>query len=138
MRLDPMNLIWIMPTQEGLIEDDQDQSDCWSLFTLHYLNQIKHKDGGIMQRQTTITENSMIWCGAGISIAEILTGTYLASLGFTKGIAVIIVGHLIGCFLLFLAGIIGGQQRLSSMNAAKISFGQNGSKFFAQIGRAHV
>ena len=37
------------------------------------------------QRQTTITENSMIWCGAGISIAEILTGTYLAPLGFTKG-----------------------------------------------------
>ena len=99
MRLDPMNLIWIMPTQEGLIKDDQDQSDYWSLFTLHYLNQIKHKDGGIMQRQTTITENSMIWCGAGISIAEILTGTYLAPLGFTKGIAVIIIGHLIGCFL---------------------------------------
>lgn len=86
-----------------------------------------------MQRQTTITENSMIWCGAGISIAEILTGTYLAPLGFTKGIAVIIIGHLIGCFLLFLAGIIGGQQRLSSMNAAKISFGQNGSKFFALL-----
>ncbi len=86
-----------------------------------------------MQRQTTITENSMIWCGAGISIAEILTGTYLAPLGFTKGIAVIIIGHIIGCFLLFLAGIIGGQQRLSSMNAAKISFGQNGSKFFALV-----
>lgn len=86
-----------------------------------------------MQRQTTITENSMIWCGAGISIAEILTGTYLAPLGFTKGIAVIIIGHIIGCFLLFLAGIIGGQQRLSSMNAAKISFGQNGSKFFALL-----
>ncbi len=81
-----------------------------------------------MQRQTTITENSMIWCGAGISIAEILTGTYLAPLGFTKGIAVIIIGHIIGCFC-SLAGIIGGQQRLSSMNAAKISFGQNGSKF---------
>lgn len=86
-----------------------------------------------MQRQTTIIENSMIWCGAGISIAEILTGTYLAPLGFTKGIAVIILGHIIGCFLLFLAGIIGGQQRLSSMNAAKISFGQNGSKFFALL-----
>ena len=86
-----------------------------------------------MQRQTTITENSMIWCGAGISIAEILTGTYLAPLGFTKGIAIIIIGHLIGCFLLFLAGIIGGQQRLSSMNAAKISFGQNGSKVVALL-----
>lgn len=54
-----------------------------------------------MQRQTTITENSMIWCGAGISIAEILTGTYLAPLGFTKGIAVIIIGHIIGCFCSF-------------------------------------
>ena len=57
----------------------------------------------------------------------------MAPLGFTKGIAIIIIGHLIGCFLLFLAGIIGGQQRLSSMNVAKISFGQNGSKFFALL-----
>lgn len=37
-----------------------------------------------MQRQTTIIENSMIWCGAGISIAEILTGTYLAPPWFYK------------------------------------------------------
>lgn len=87
----------------------------------------------VLQRQTNLTENGLIWCGAGISIAEILTGTYLAPLGLWKGLAVIIVGHIIGCLLLFLSGVIGGQRRLSAMNAAKISFGQQGSKFFALL-----
>ena len=58
-------------------------------------------------KRTSVFENSLIWFGAGVSIAEILTGTYLAPLGFQKGLAAIIVGHVIGCALLFwLAGII--------------------------------
>ena len=87
----------------------------------------------MMQRRTTLTENGLIWCGAGISIAEILTGTYLAPLGLWRGLVVILVGHLIGCLLLFLSGVIGGQRRLSAMNAAKLSFGRDGSKFFAVL-----
>lgn len=86
-----------------------------------------------MQRQTTLTENGLIWCGAGISIAEILTGTYLASLGLMRGLAVILIGHLVGCLLLFLAGVIGGQRRLSAMVAAQLSFGRQGSKLFAGL-----
>ena len=35
-------------------------------------------------RGTTVLENSLIWFGAGVSLAEILTGTYFASLGFSK------------------------------------------------------
>ena len=58
--------------------------------------------------RTGLFENGLIWFGAGVSIAEILTGTYLAPLGFQKGIAAILLGHLIGCVLLFLAGVIGG------------------------------
>lgn len=87
----------------------------------------------MMQRQTTLTENGLIWCGAGISIAEILTGTYLASLGLMRGLAVILIGHLVGCLLLFLAGVIGGQRRLSAMVAAQLSFGRQGSKLFAGL-----
>lgn len=87
----------------------------------------------MMQRRTTLTENGLIWCGAGISIAEILTGTYLAPLGLWRGLVVILVGHLIGCLLLFLSGVIGGQRRLSAMNAAKLSFGRDGSRFFAVL-----
>lgn len=86
-----------------------------------------------MQRQTTLMENGLIWCGAGISIAEILTGTYLAPLGLWRGLMVILLGHLLGCLLLFLSGVIGGQQRLSAMNAAQLSFGRQGSKFFAGL-----
>lgn len=82
-------------------------------------------------KRTSLFENGMIWFGAGISIAEILTGTYLAPLGFGSGLAAILIGHLIGCTLMFLAGIIGTRQRRSSMEAAKMSFGRKGAMFFS-------
>ncbi|MCR1840043.1 putative hydroxymethylpyrimidine transporter CytX [Murimonas intestini] len=80
---------------------------------------------------TSVFGNSLIWFGAGVSIAEILTGTYLAPLGFGKGIAAILTGHLIGCTLLFLAGLIGGRMRKSAMETVKMSFGQKGCLLFA-------
>ena len=83
--------------------------------------------------RTGLFENGLIWFGAGVSIAEILTGTYLAPLGFQKGIAAILLGHLIGCVLLFLAGVIGGKVRQSAMETVKMSFGQNGCLFFAAL-----
>ena len=59
------------------------------------------------ERKTSIFENSLIWFGAGVSLAEIVTGTYFASLGFSTALLAIVVGHVIGCVLLFLAGLIG-------------------------------
>ena len=50
-------------------------------------------------RRTSIFENGLIWFGAGVSLAEILTGTYFASLGFSTGLLAIIIGHIIGCVL---------------------------------------
>ena len=64
------------------------------------------------EKRTGLFENGLIWFGAGVSIAEILTGTYLAPLGMGKGLAAIIVGHIIGCLMLFLAGVIGGKDEL--------------------------
>ena len=32
-------------------------------------------------KKTSVFQNSLIWFGAGVSIAEILTGTYFAPLG---------------------------------------------------------
>lgn len=84
-----------------------------------------------MKRQTTVFENSLIWLGAGISIAEIQTGTYIAPLGFPHGLLAIILGHLIGCSLLFLAGLIGGRTRKSAMETVALSFGQRGALLFA-------
>ncbi|MCU6763300.1 cytosine permease [uncultured Roseburia sp.] len=83
------------------------------------------------KKGTSLFANGLIWFGAGVSIAEILTGTYLAPLGFSKGVQAIILGHLIGCILLFLAGVIGGKQRKSAMETVKVSFGKRGGLLFS-------
>ena len=84
-----------------------------------------------MEKRTSLLENGLIWFGACVSIAEILTGTYFSSLGFQKGLAAILIGHVIGCVMLFLAGVIGGKSRLSAMETVKSSFGNKGGQFFA-------
>lgn len=84
-----------------------------------------------MEKRTSLFENGLIWFGAAVSLAEILTGIAFASLGFKTGIAAILLGHLIGCVLLFLAGVIGGKCRKSAMETVKSSFGQRGGLFFA-------
>ena len=72
------------------------------------------------ERRTSVFENGLIWFGAAVSIAEILTGTYFAPLGFTKGLLAILIGHVIGCAMLFFAGLIGGKVRKSAMETAKM------------------
>ena len=83
------------------------------------------------EKRTSIFENGLIWFGAGVSLAEILTGTYFAPLGFSKGLLAIIIGHIIGCTMLFLAGVIGGKTRRSAMETVKMSFGEKGGIFFS-------
>ena len=84
-------------------------------------------------KNTHITQPqfAMIWFGAALSIAEIMTGTYLAPLGLTQGLYAIILGHIIGGILLFGAGLIGGRLRQGSMNTTAFSFGPLGAKGFA-------
>ena len=82
-------------------------------------------------KKTSIFANGLIWFGAGVSIAEILTGTYFAPLGFTKGILAIVIGHVIGGLLMFGAGVIGGKTEKSAMETVKMSFGQKGSLLFS-------
>jgi putative hydroxymethylpyrimidine transporter CytX len=83
--------------------------------------------------RTTSFQNGLIWFGAAVSIAEILTGTYFAPLGFGRGLLAIVVGHVIGCGLFFLAGLIGGRTRRSAMETVKMSFGQRGGLLFAAL-----
>lgn len=85
------------------------------------------------EKRTSVFENGLIWFGAAVSIAEILTGTYFAPLGFGRGLAAIIIGHIIGCALLFAAGLIGGKARLSAMETVKMSFGHKGGLLFAVL-----
>jgi len=85
------------------------------------------------KKRTSIYENGLIWFGAGVSIAEIITGTYFAPLGFGKGLLAVIIGHIIGCTMLFLAGLIGGRTRKSAMETVKMSFGSKGGIFFSAL-----
>ena len=83
------------------------------------------------EKRTTVFENGLIWFGAAVSIAEIATGTYFAPLGFAKGLLAIFLGHIIGCIMLFLSGLIGSFTRKSSMETVKTSFGYRGALLFA-------
>ncbi|MBQ1537979.1 MAG: cytosine permease [Ruminococcus sp.] len=85
------------------------------------------------EKRTSVFENGLIWFGAAVSIAEILTGTYFAPLGFGMGLLAIIAGHVIGCAMLFCAGLIGGRTRKSSMETVKMSFGNKGALLFATL-----
>lgn len=85
------------------------------------------------EKRTSVFENGLIWFGAAVSIAEILTGTYFAPLGFAKGLLAILLGHLIGCIMLFLSGLIGGKVRKSAMETAKMSFGRKGALLFTVL-----
>lgn len=82
-------------------------------------------------KKTSTFQNALIWFGAGVSLAEILTGTYFAPLGMTRGLAAVVVGHVIGCAMMLLAGLIGGRTGRSAMEAVKMSFGQKGGLLFA-------
>lgn len=85
------------------------------------------------KKGTSVFSNSLIWFGAGVSIAEILTGTYFAPLGFGKAMAAILLGHLIGGLMMFAAGMIGGREKKSAMETVKMSFGSKGSLLFAAL-----
>lgn len=87
-----------------------------------------------MEKKTSLFENGLIWFGAGVSIAEILTGTYFAPLGMAKGLAAILIGHVIGCVLLFLSGVIGGTLRKGcNGNSKNDSFGIHGGPAISQF-----
>lgn len=87
---------------------------------------------------TSTFSNGLIWFGAGLSIAEILTGTYFADLGFGKAVAAILLGHLIGGVLMYFAGTIGAREKLSAMETVRMSFGGRGCLLFAILNVAQL
>ena len=84
-------------------------------------------------KKTSTFQNALIWFGAGVSLAEILTGTAFAPLGMGKGLLAILIGHVIGCGMMLLAGLIGGRTGRSAMETVKMSFGQKGGLLFALL-----
>ena len=87
----------------------------------------------VNERKTSAFSNGLLWFGAWISIAEILTGMLLAPLGFARALEAIILGHIIGGIIMYLAGLIGGRTGGSAMETVRISFGTQGAKLFAGL-----
>lgn len=73
----------------------------------------------------------LIWFGAAVSITEISTGILFAPLGWTRGLAAILLGHAIGGLLFFAAAYIGALTRRSAMESVHLSFGARGSVLFS-------
>ncbi|CAM3197152.1 putative hydroxymethylpyrimidine transporter CytX [Lactiplantibacillus plajomi] len=80
-----------------------------------------------MQTKHLFSSQFLLWLGAAISIAEILTGALLAPLGLGRGVAAIVVGHLIGCGLFLVpAGYLGAKLHQSALGTAEMAFGSWG------------
>lgn len=73
----------------------------------------------------------LIWFGASVSLAEILTGTFFAPLGFEQGLAAILVGHVIGGALFWLVSLISAKTGEAAMQAVARSFGRAGAGAFS-------
>lgn len=100
-----------------------------------YLFQIFLQGGMISygRNKTSVLSNGLIWFGAGVSMSEILTGTYFAPLGIKTGLFAILIGHIIGGILLFLAGYLGAKTRNNAMETVAVSFGRKGNLPFSVL-----
>ena len=85
------------------------------------------------ENKTSILNNGLIWFGAGVSMSEILTGTYFAPLGIKTGLLAILIGHIIGGILLFLAGYLGAKTGNNAMETVAVSFGRKGNLPFSVL-----
>ena len=85
------------------------------------------------KEKTSVFENGLIWFGAAVSLAEIVSGTSLATLGFAKAVAAVILGHILGCALMLCAGLLGARSGKSAMETVKMTFGGKGGLLFAVL-----
>lgn len=83
--------------------------------------------------KTSTRDNALLWFGAAISLAEILSGTLFAPLGIARGLLAIVVGHLIGGALMFGCGRIGAKLGQPAMATTALAFGRRGSQWFAAL-----
>ncbi len=73
----------------------------------------------------------LIWFGASVSLAEILTGTFFAPLGLAKGTAAILLGHIIGGILFYLVALASARTGDTAMGVAGRAFGKAGKTAFS-------
>ncbi|BEU86894.1 putative hydroxymethylpyrimidine transporter CytX [Selenomonas sp. TAMA-11512] len=97
------------------------------------LIQSEGRHNGSNSESTSLLTNALLWFGAGVSLAEILTGTYLAGMELSSAVLAIVLGHIIGGVLLFFSGLIGAREKLAAMDTVKGSFGSIGGRLFAVL-----
>lgn len=85
------------------------------------------------QRTLSTPTLGLVWFGASVSLAEILTGTFFQPLGLTMGILAIVIGHVIGGALFWLVAHVSAKTQSSAMEAARRSFGTGGAKLFSVL-----
>ena len=89
------------------------------------------------RKEMSAFASGLVWFGAAVSIAEIEAGAALApaAVGGRGGsvIGAILLGHLFGGAMLFLAALLGAQTRRSAMDCVKAPFGRFGGGFFAAM-----
>ncbi|HWQ50649.1 MAG TPA: putative hydroxymethylpyrimidine transporter CytX [Terriglobales bacterium] len=76
---------------------------------------------------------ALLWFGAAVSIAELMTGALIAPLGLEAGLAAILLGHVIGAAVLIPAGLIGAKSGLSWAESTRISYSKYGSWAFSAL-----
>lgn len=82
-------------------------------------------------QRTGLFANGLIWFGAGVSLAEIHTGTVYAAMEWKTAVTAILLGHFLGGILLFLAGLMGARTGKSAMETVRGSFGRKGAVMFS-------
>lgn len=86
-------------------------------------------------KSTSLFHHCILWFGAAVSIAEIEAGMQVASLSANGSsnrlLLAVLLGHLLGGFLLFAAGVLGARLRCNAMECVSRSFGSWGGGFFA-------
>jgi putative hydroxymethylpyrimidine transporter CytX len=78
-------------------------------------------------RTLSLSDLTLLWGNLGISLLVLVAGTYLAGLGLPRALLAIVVGAVLGCALLGLAGYIGAERRVPAMVLMREPLGQRGS-----------
>jgi nucleobase:cation symporter-1, NCS1 family len=69
----------------------------------------------------------LLWGNLGISLLVLFTGTFLAGLGLQRALLATLLGSVLGCALLGLAGLIGFDRRVPGMVLLRDPLGERGS-----------
>jgi NCS1 family nucleobase:cation symporter-1 len=78
-------------------------------------------------RTLSFLDVGLLWGNFGISLLVLVAGTLLAGLGLRQALLSIVVGAVLGCALLGLAGLIGSERRLPGMVLLRDPLGRRGS-----------